>query len=92
MDASGLNAMSKGRAFGLERRWSIGSIWKVDVGRRYPAVESAGVSGECGGEANANIVVYSYLAYSCALKDMVAKFIRAASAAAKGLCGVVEDR
>ena len=38
-----------------------------------------------------NIVVYSDLAYSCALKDMVPKFIRAASAAAKGFGGVVED-
>ena len=44
METSGLNAMSKGCAFGSERRCSMGSIWNVDVGRRYLAVESAGVS------------------------------------------------
>ena len=46
----------------------------------------------CGGETVANVVVYPYLAYSCALKYMVAEFIRAVAAGAEGLGGVIEDR
>ena len=46
---------------------------------------------ECGGEAVANIVVYSDFAYPCALKYMVPKLVRAASAAAEGFGSVVED-
>ena len=55
--------------------------WGVNIRRQYQR------------EPIANVVVYPYLAYSCALKYMVAEFIRAAAACAEGLVGgVIEDR
>ncbi len=40
----GWNARSNGHALGSEGRYSMGSMSKVEVGCKYPAVERAGVS------------------------------------------------